>query len=1337
MPSILTSRLPIDTANTILDEKQPADEHASQQGRFEHSLVGLAIGEVRDCISAPANTESAKEHAAQNEQIGQVAADVLASLPGTKVMTAGLVRGAMLIDPSKSFTSNTESFAINGVEGMTLNKAVKLTMDGTVVSNAIREKFGTGLSAEIATHLTSGAAFSAVRAGFDKQTWLDEKGNISLVDGSKKFAESTLVGSLINVPAGMAGFRAAKAIGANLVEGSASRMLSGTIAGATSGGVFNFTDSYMHTGDLIEAGKQFLIGTAAGAAMGGAATGVHEISTTKSITPSDLNNNRTLKVPFDETVGKAWDTDFQYDFKKVQRVSQIGDRIGFDLFTAEESHPGLADYLISNDHALAPAAMKQIASHWRILSPEQRTLQPSQLSDHIKLVSELGLNGIEGLTLSTGSQIVDRLTEQDSFIRREFLFKNFNGLTEEQKGFSPEKMSPVLFQIEEAMDPLNSLGKNFTHLTSDQVEHFRLRGLAHYLWNDDARKVQKVLSAVPELKLAAQRDEEVVDLVRRRVSGHLKIENLRAAKEAGDLGVLSPEQIESTIQATASVEKALHPAISYYLHQGEDLKTALKKLTNSDDSTEASSKVVLEKLFENNPDIVDGMQAAYGDSIKKGVETFGAQKMVQYIFDADRTLHNLLYGFEGVLDFHERSGVPAERFFNDVIAQAKRDKSTTEDGDAIARLFRVSANGVPDITEIKTLAQKYPDFKTLQNLVTNLPDEQNVFASWKNLEKFHTVQTLLENSKLMEQVQTLRNAGNNGLADWVEVLAFNQKSRVSTSSLDEFVNDPNRFFDREESHQTEFHDAKKPSNYSDIPHMDLTAEQLRDALTNGTLDKLQVFSPMTAEYVVGGPTLAKELDTALGSTSENRTGKAQRVGRLFKEVRDLLTPHGLTPQNVIDGAPLPAAVAAQLDALIYKPNIGMPEPLDRYRMTASIHRKSDPLSAIAGDETDCCMSFGTGKNNIYMVNPNDAIFTVRMQRPDGSSQIIAQSVLTKDLDVKTQVPELLQGMTSDNESKLHTLVPDAVLQNQKAYISGDNVEIRGNYDSKLDVIEAIYKDFFSRYIAANAEAENLHSDKMLFGKGFTDAMHHLPAEPNTFVPQAPPGYSDKTDGQVASLALGTPQNVGIRLTNLNHEPVANRITNSTAPGVTPLTFESTLPTAYLESKVFEHAPSLRVGIHNLENSLIAKDINNTAKGRPNLSLKYIDSNGKMTGYMLAYEGVSNINGTPTPAIFISDFSTLRDINGASSFANQLSSGKMLLAFGDLYKTHYLDKGRPLPIVANAKADTSFPLITNNLEKFARRIGSNFSVQELAKHERFDSTVHDLVLTPQSTVTTTP
>ncbi|HEY9678974.1 MAG TPA: hypothetical protein V6C76_13275 [Drouetiella sp.] len=648
----------------------------------------------------------------------------------------------------------------------------------------------------------------------------------------------------------------------------------------------------------------------------------------------------------------------------------------------------------------------------------------------------------------------------------------------------------------------------------------------------------------------------------------------------------------------------------------------------------------------------------------------------------------------------------------------------------MARLNAIAQDELPSIEETRERAAEHKDFPALQELVSQFPDEQSIFASWKSLETYAKLQSMLSRTDLIDSITNLRAQGRSDLAKWLEVLAFNSKSRVSTSAIEEFIHTPDEFMSREDDHASEtLHEATKPSNYTEVPHLDLTAEQLRDALTNGSLDRLQVHTPMTVQYVIGAKPVGEELKIALGT---NGDGKAKRVGRLFKETKDLLAPANLTPLDVINGATLPPQMESQLQDLIYRKDIGINEPSERYRLTASVHRKSDPLSAIAGDETDCCMSFGTGKNNTYMLNPNNSVFTVRATKADGSSNIITQSVLTKDMNVKAPTDQFMEALEGGPQVAVHQLIPDEVLQAQKAYLAGDNIEIKSNHANKLAVIEAIYKDFFSRYLKANAAHENLHDDQILLGLSHSDALRSVDREANTFVPQAPPGYSDKAGDAVGVLPVKQGEQKNIRLIEEEQQPISDRVTSSTAPGVTPLTFESTLPASFIQSKTSEDNPWGRQGLFNIQNTLIAKDINNIAKGRPNLSLKYVDESGRMKGYMVAYEGVSEVNGEPTPSIVISDIATLGDSSGARTFASQLNAGKMIQAFGDLYRKHYVDQGRVLPIVVSTRDGVGAGFVANKLEKIDKRAGINFKPTATDAFERDYDYVQDIALMPSST-----
>lgn len=1173
----------------------------------------------------------------------------------------------MLIDPNKSFTENSTSFALNGVEGMALNKAVKITMPGTKLSNVITEKLGAGLGGEIATHMIGGASFSAVRAGFDKQTWTDANGNLALGNGAAKFAEATALGALINIPAGMAGARVAGSLSTNLAEGSLTRIIAGTTAGATSGGVFNFTDSYIKNKDFGEAGQQFLIGAAVGAAMGVTGTGIHEFRNVDTKIPTRSPDGRTLRSPDDETVGGSPQMpEFEWDEVSGMPVPKL------------------------QPSDFAPSTRKEVEP----ISPDAARLQ-------------------------------DVLSDTREYRQKELIRNYWDALTSEQKQWSQGRIQSVVQTIDKLATSSAQAPYELTlnNLTPEQRIKYALQGL-----ESGGRRIIKIESLadeIPGLRAAVLNSDKAQQVLANEFARIVERSPADVAHSASKTEWLRPDSVEQGLAIAAS-NGSLQRVMRFGMKRGDDLTAAVKLWANVEDLSEPNAKLVVERLINRDSDLRRDYETQF--NLKDAAERFGAKRILEYYFDPKRTSHDVFFNFGKILRMQEKSGVSPDEFFNNILRQVKRDNSVTDEGSAHARLNAIASNPLKTVDEVKNAAAKNPDVKLLQALVADFPDQKSIFASWKSLEKYARLQAVVERQDIFDKIQKLRADGKTDLANWTETLILNPKSRVSLQSVQSFVDNPELFLDRDDlqSH-ARVHWAKKPSNYTDIPNLDLTAVQLRDALVNGTIDRLQAYSPMTAEYEVGSKPISSELKLALGS---NGSGKAQRVGRLFKEVKDLLAPENLTPQDVIAGAKVPPHLEPLLEKLIYDKTIGLPEQPVKYKFSATIHRKSDPLAAIAGDETECCMGFGTGKNNIYMINPNDSIFTIRAHREDGSSTIIAQSVLTKDVNVDTNVPALLGAIESGNEDVVHTLVSDEVLRQQKSFIAGDNIEVRENAKEKRAVIEAIYKDFFARYVQAHGKEENLNEDKMIIGLGHGDALTQLEREPNTFVPQAPPGYSDKDGPEVGVLPLEHSTTAGLRLVNLEHQPITDRLVGSNAPGVTPLTFESTLQVGYIESKAFENAPSFRAGLHNMENALIAKDINNQAKGRPNLSLKYIDETGKMNGYLLAYEGVADIQGKPTPSIFISDFSTLKRPDGSTTFTSQIGGGRMLLEFGDLYKRHYLDKGRALPIVANAKEDTSFRLISRNLQKLGKHAGVPFVMQKDAARTQDNSIVHDVVLMPQ-------
>ncbi|MFH1602267.1 MAG: hypothetical protein ABIB61_04930 [Candidatus Shapirobacteria bacterium] len=279
------------------------------------------------------------------------------------------------------------------------------------------------------------------------------------------------------------------------------------------------------------------------------------------------------------------------------------------------------------------------------------------------------------------------------------------------------------------------------------------------------------------------------------------------------------------------------------------------------------------------------------------------------------------------------------------------------------------------------------------------------------------------------------------------------------------------------------------------------------------------------------------------------------------------------------------------------------------------------------------------------------------------------------------------------------------------------------------------RDYFREYMSRYAENQGLEPSKVPIGQGHTDTLVNLPTAPNTFVPQSPVSYSDKTGESVYILDLTSDKRTQLIL---EREVFASEAPQSekqlalpNVSGIDYLTFEDALRVGYLEGKAYADNESLMQFLFNMENALIAKDINNAAKGRPNMSLKYTDGEGQMRGYFLAWEGrLTDENAEhdaqeffDQPCVYMLDIATDRE--------NHMAGGRLIKAFTKLYKQNYLDRGNPLPIFAQAREATSYKIVQRQLEGLGRDIGVEFKLIELPTYDVGKDTMHPIIIQPAS------
>ena len=174
-------------------------------------------------------------------------------------------------------------------------------------------------------------------------------------------------------------------------------------------------------------------------------------------------------------------------------------------------------------------------------------------------------------------------------------------------------------------------------------------------------------------------------------------------------------------------------------------------------------------------------------------------------------------------------------------------------------------------------------------------------------------------------------------------------------------------------------------------------------------------------------------------------------------------------------------------------------------------------------------------------------------------------------------------------------------------------------------------------------------------------------------------------------------------------------------GIKFLTYEDTLQAAYLESKSYSDNTAIASCIHDIENILIAKDINNASKDRLNLSLKYESTDNEFKAFILAYQTKDEVDGD---SIYIEDL-----VFGD----NAVAGGKVIRSFFHLYKEHYLKYGKLLPIVADFRDETALKLMEKHFDKLSQEMGYRFKKEELEQYEIGQNKFYTFKITPSSEI----
>ncbi|MBI2630592.1 hypothetical protein HYW73_00005, partial [Candidatus Nomurabacteria bacterium] len=263
---------------------------------------------------------------------------------------------------------------------------------------------------------------------------------------------------------------------------------------------------------------------------------------------------------------------------------------------------------------------------------------------------------------------------------------------------------------------------------------------------------------------------------------------------------------------------------------------------------EASPKLIIEELEKLLR--TEGEDNTIADFLKLGVERFGSETMLQYMNRPDLSRHDALYFIPTILKLQEQSGLTPAQFGSNILLQVAKDGALYE-GNSAHHFFATVSTALEKTSpqEIIQKIQKYSNVETLQELAKDVESGQSFF-SWKNLKKLYEVNQLLGRTKIMDEL----NQGDISprLRAFVEKLAFHPN--ISTEAVIQFWKQPAHFLDIDDVHTAEnINRVKKPRNLLSLPFLDLTAEDLRDALVEGDLDDLQDLPPMEQNYYFGIP----------------------------------------------------------------------------------------------------------------------------------------------------------------------------------------------------------------------------------------------------------------------------------------------------------------------------------------------------------------------------------------------------------------------------------------------------------------------------------------------------
>ncbi|MCB0339073.1 MAG: hypothetical protein KDD53_05695, partial [Bdellovibrionales bacterium] len=712
-----------------------------------------------------------------------------------------------------------------------------------------------------------------------------------------------------------------------------------------------------------------------------------------------------------------------------------------------------------------------------------------------------------------------------------------------------------------------------------------------------------------------------------------------------------------------------------------------------------------------------------------GAEVFGVREMLRFSHSREATRHDALQDFKEIVALyhrlHSECGVSLVQFQRNILAHVNKDRGTYSEGRSFHHLNSIARACKRRISDILTEARGITGLARLGELVSAFEEPSKVGEDWKHLKRYAKIVHIVGQQKAVVHIEKLR-ATQDPLdareADWIETVALHPDSNVSLEAVLQFATEPAKFLERPGS---ALENALAPINYCKVEHLDLSPEELARAYRIGQLDPIQALPEMSITYLL--PTDLHEfestreaLDYALGTGSDGY-GAAMLPKKLYHRIKHLL-PEGVDVVQYIHGEEIPADVEREIEKLLFESKLGLRGIPRKFR--AVIHKASSPEGSIVGDDTACCMPFGSPKNTHYMYNPNCSFFTVQIEKPDGGWRTIAQSVVSIDRETGVPFPELKEG-TSGGWG-ISEVLADDILRPGELYFEADNIEMARNYRADWTThVSLIYKSFARAYVEKISGIRPINEEEMPIGRGYTDVSLDLDVRENTMCKVVPTSYTDNGQSSCYVVELDQPRpfvgEVVREVETMEAWP------DQFSPGVSDLTSRDVLQAAYINDLVFPHQDPF-YNLYRLQNAIVAKDYNNHLKNRANLSIKYVSPDGTLVGYMLAYHG--KLDEDTRRAAKIEGEQEIVFMSLIAGHPNQKDAGgRMLFEFIRRYQEHYLDAGNPLLILTELREGTTYEFAKKRLERLTKTLGTGFEMIEIGEVRQGEEICHRVLIVP--------